>query len=231
MDDMKFNFFTRIINIFKTLVKEFLDLIYKRKCIECGCSINEHVLCKSCLKTVQNLSFFPQQIINGYRVYSVFYYGGAIKTLIHQLKFKHNKICAFYAAEFLYSYIKQIKDEDFNNALIIPVITHKKNFRQRGYDNVLETAKELSKLTGFRVDSNSLKKIKYTEPQYKLNAKQRIKNLEDSFLLDKNFNHTGLVIILDDVVTTGSTLNVITNLFKEKEINNLICLTLSKTKT
>ena len=227
---MNFNFFTRFINISKTLIKEFLDLIYKRKCIECGCSINKHVLCKTCLKTVQNLSCFPQQIINGYRVYSVFYYEGVIKTLIHKLKFKHNKACAYYAAGFLYDYIKQIKNENFNNAVIIPIVTHKNNFKSRGYDNVLEITKELSKLTGFRLDCNSLKKIKYTEPQYKLNAKQRTKNLEGSFSLNKNFNHGGLVIIVDDIVTTGSTLCVVTNLFKERGINNLICLTLSKTK-
>ena len=221
---MKFNFLLQI----KSILNDFLDLIYKRKCIECNCSINEGILCKSCLKTVHNLSSFPQGIINGFSCYSVFEYEGVIKTLLHKLKFHHNKQCAYSAAKFLACYIKEIKDIDFKNAIIIPVPTHKKNINKRGYDNVYEIGKNLSFLTGFNLKINVLHKIKFTEHQYKLNAQKRKNNLCGSFNLD-DFNHNGLIILLDDLITTGSTLDVITELFKEKGFNNLICLTLAKT--
>lgn len=225
---MKFNFLSELKNKTKSVFSSLLDLIYKRKCIECSCSINEGILCKNCLKTVQKLSAFPQGVINGFSCYSVFKYDGVIKTLIHKLKFKHRKDCAYYAALFLYDYIKEIKDVNFDNAVIIPIPTHKKNINKRGYNNVLEIAKELSKLTGFNINSGVLHKIKLTEHQYKLSAVKRKNNLEGSFSLD-DFNQNGLIIILDDLITTGSTLDIVTNLFKEKGYNNLICLTLAKT--
>lgn len=226
---MKFNLFTRILALLKILFRETLDLVYKRKCVRCGCAINNGIVCKTCVKDVENLSYFAQGIINGFPVYSVFYYTGFIKSLIHSLKFKHNKICACYAAKYLFDYIKNIKDVDFSNALIIPVSTHKKNFYKRGYNNVYEIGLELSKLTGFKINNDVLIKTKYTKPQFEMNYNQRRKNVKNSFYL-KDFSHEGLIILLDDIVTTGSTLETITSLFKEKGFSNLICLTLSKTK-
>lgn len=227
---MDFNLFKRFINLIYILKEQFLDLIYKRKCIECGCSINNGILCKNCLNDVQNLPCFAQTIINGFPVYSVFYYEKGIKSLVHKLKFHHNKICAYYAANYIYDYIKGIKDVDFNNAILIPIKTHKKNRYKRGYDNVFEICKELNKITKIPLFDNVLSKIKYTLPQYKINAKDRRKNIADSFCLDKNFKTDKLIIVFDDIITTGSTLDVVTSLFKERGFNNLICLTLCKTK-
>ncbi len=227
---MKINeLFLYLKNSFKILLKEFLDLIYKRKCINCSCSKTNDILCKNCLKTVQKLPSFAQDVINGYSVYSVFYYEGVIKKLIRELKFKHNKPCANLAAKFLYDYLKTI-EIDMDNSIIIPVLTHRKNYFKRGYDNVLEIAKELNRISDIELNYNSLLKIKYTKPQYKLNYKQRQNNIKGSFLLDKNFKTEKQIILLDDILTTGATLNYITSLFKERGFNNLICLTLSKTK-
>lgn len=228
---MNFNLFSNL----KFLIKELTDLIYKRKCIECSCSINEGILCKTCSKDVQNLRCFEQGILNGYRLFSAYYYKGAVKTLIQELKFKHNKSCAYYAAKYLDDFIKEIKENtnieiNFKDAVIIPVLTHKKNKNKRGFDNVYEIARKLSELTGFRLNSTSLIKKEYREPQYKLSAKQRKKNPEGSFKLNENFSEDNLIILLDDIVTTGSTLDYITSLFKERGIKNLICITLAKTK-
>lgn len=227
---MEFNLLKRFVNGIKHYLNEFLDLIYKRKCLNCNCSINEGFLCKNCLKLVQNLPYFPQGVVNNYPIYSVFYYEGGIRALIHSLKFKHNKACAFYIADLIKEYIDKIKDVNFKNAVIIPISTHKKNYYKRGYDNVLEIAKELGKITDLKVDCNSLKKVKYTIPQYKISAKQRKNNIINSFKLDENFKCDNLIIVLDDIVTTGSTLEVVTSLFKERGFNNLICLTFAKSK-
>ena len=228
------NFLLYLKNQIKIFINELLDLLYKRRCINCNCSIPVEILCKTCAKTVQNLPPFPQDKINNFEVYSCFYYEDVIKNLIQHLKFKHNKVCAFYAAKYLKEYIDKIKENNkninFKNAIIIPVLTHKKNYNKRGYDNVLEIAKHLSTLTGLELNYKALIKVKYTKPQYQMTFKQRQKNILNSFTLDKNFKTDNLIIILDDILTTGSTLSYITSLFKEQGFNNLICLTLSKTK-
>ena len=122
----------KILSVYKILSKEILDLIYKRKCIECSCSIQEGILCKTCLKTVQNLPLFAQGNINGYKLYSAFFYEGVIKTLIHQLKFKHNKVCAEYAAKYLYDYINDLKNEP-RSTLIQTLEVYKLN-EKYGYE-------------------------------------------------------------------------------------------------
>ena len=225
----------KIASYTKILIKEILDLIYKRKCINCACQINDGILCKTCLKLVQNLSPFAQGVINNYPVYSAFYYEGVIKKLIQSLKFKHNKAISYYLATFLADYIQQILNNKTNElnlegAIIIPVLTHTKNYNKRGYDNVLLIAENLAKITGYKLNSTALRKTKYTKPMYKLKRKQRLHHIENSFELNVDFNINNPVILLDDIVTTGSTLEYLTSLFKEKGVYNLICLTVSKTK-
>ncbi len=225
----------KIVSIIKILTKEFLDLIYKRKCVNCACQINAGILCKNCLKLVQNLPDFAQGVVNNYPIYSVFYYDDIIKKLIQSLKFKHNKAISYYLAKLLANYIQQIQNNKTNElnlegAIIIPVLTHYKNYNKRGYDNVLLIAQNLAKITGYKLNSTALRKIKYTKPMYKLKRKQRLHHIENSFELNINFDKNCPVILLDDIVTTGSTLEYLTSLFKEKGIYNLICLTVAKTK-
>ncbi len=219
-----------ILSCLKNLFNETLDLIYKRKCINCACVISKGILCKTCAKDVQNLPAFPQGYINGYKLYSSFKYENIIKKMIINLKFKHSKNLAFYIALYLYDYLKTLKNENLENPIIMPIPTSKKNFYSRGYDNVLEIAKKLSEISGYKLNSTALSKIKNTVPQYKLKRNQRRKNVRNSFSLDKNFNHEGLIILLDDISTTGATLETATELFKKRGFKNLICLTFAKTK-
>lgn len=230
----KINPFLYLKNFIKTVLKELCDLVYKRKCINCGCQIPVKILCKNCAKSVQYLPFYAQSTINGFNVYSAFYYEGAVKKLIQALKFKHNKVISLYLAEYLFDYINSVINNKQNglsleDAIIIPVLTHKKNYNKRGYDNVLLIAEELSNLSGYEL-KKSITKTKYTEPMYNLTRKERLRHIEGSFGLNADFDINKPVILLDDIITTGSTLNYLTGLFKEKGIKNLICLTVAKTR-
>ena len=68
-------------------------------------------------------------------------------------------------------------------------------------------ANELSKLSGWKINTNLITRIKETKPQYKLKKEERIKNLENAFKVHpQNYNNENLLII-DDILTTGSTLS------------------------
>ena len=70
-----------------------------------------------------------------------------------------------------------------------------------------EVAKELAILTGWDVCTDLIVRIKETKPQYKLKTKQRQENLHNAFkVFDKNYNGENILII-DDILTTGSTLS------------------------
>ncbi len=242
----KFNIlFNRFKNLSKQLFERFLALIYKENCCICGCSKDDKILCNSCAKTVEILSGFPQGILRGVEIYSATIYKDTIRTLIHNLKFHHKKAAARVLAQFLSDYYDKIlafeqnkkgNIEKFQNAVFVPVPTTKRNIKERGYNNVFEIVKEFTlirslKGENIKILNDFLIKIKDTSPQYKINKFKRKNNVKGVFGLNfrkyKDFKNK-TVVVIDDIVTTGATLDEIIKTMQENNINNIICITLSK---
>lgn len=96
---------------------------------------------------------------------------------------------------------------DFKNNLIIPIPLHPRRMRWRGFNQAETIAESMSGFLGLEVDAETLKKIKNTKAQAKLNKKQREENVKDCFIW-KGADLSGRnIILVDDVATTGSTLN------------------------
>ena len=74
-----------------------------------------------------------------------------------------------------------------------------------------------------------IKKIRYTEPMYRLNYEQRLINLKDAFEVNKNAFNNKKILLIDDIVTTGSTLSEIIKELKKNNINDIICFTFTNT--
>lgn len=229
--------FANFKNSLCVFAREFLSLLYKENCIICGAPVKENAiplkgvqnLCKNCLKNVKILSYFPHTKINNVEIYSACFYEGTIKQLIHKLKFNHKKEVAKILALFLYEFYK--KNEGFKNLVLVPVPTNKNNIKQRGYNNVFEIVKELSLFLNVSYSKKLLLKVKNTKPQYKLTPKKRRENVSGCFKI--NFEEYKKLegktfLIVDDIFTTGATLNEIIKTFKESNIQNLFCITLSK---
>ncbi len=90
-------------------------------------------------------------------------------------------------------------------------------------------AKEFQKLTDFEIEKNLIKKIKYTKPQYK--ARNRKKNIEGSFVVNNNLIQkykNSSVLLLDDITTSGATIENITDILLEAGISDITCLVIAK---
>ena len=219
-----FNLFTKFL---KYIYENFLDLIYNKKCLICGCSKQDELLCKTCAKDIEYLSTYPHKIYENIPVYSVCLYKDTIKALIHKLKFNHRKSVSKVLAKMLFEYFKKIKDDSLEYIITFPPSFFLKS-AQRGYNHMFLIAKEFSKLANIEINKNLIKKIKYTKPQYKVKARR--KNIKDSFKINiGDFNlKNKTILILDDIITSGATLEEIINCFKKVNIDNIICLTVSK---
>lgn len=225
----------------KNFINFLLSLIYKEKCCICGidlnCSKTEKTLCKNCLKTVEILSGFAQCKINGVEIYSATIYDGTVRTLIHKLKFQHNKDIAKVLAEILSEFYRKIlafklKNNNHVNwpqsLAVVPIPTNKKNVQTRGYNNVYEIAKEFAEINNLVLKNDILIKIKDTKPQFKLSKDQRRSNVSGCFKVNLKKYNNETILLLDDIITTGATLNEAISAFQANGIKNIICITVSK---
>ena len=213
--------------MFKGLYNSFLNLIYNRKCLVCGCSKTDDFLCKTCLKDVENLSSFPQRIYKNIPIYCATLYKKSTKILIQKLKFSHKKNAAIPLSNILFSYFQNLNLKD--DYIIIYPPSNSIKSAIRGYNHMLLIAKEFSKLTGFNINNKLIRKIKSTKPQYK--AKNRHLNIKNSFAIDKKYIESFRdknILLIDDITTSGATLEEIINCLLGADIKNIICLVISK---
>lgn len=173
---------------------------------------------------IQNLLKLPKDVLRGLLpkspVYSkdifvLFNYQNKIVRLITKfIKYKNNASLRKRIAGFLYEEIIDISSEIalFEGAppLLMPMPMSKKEKRSRGFNQCEELVKEIKKLAGdnLEVSYNTLKKIRETERQTKLSREERMENVRNSMSdqVDAHIKNR-VVIVLDDVYTTGASLS------------------------
>lgn len=101
--------------------------------------------------------------------------------------------------------------------LLLPVPLHPARLRQRGYNQALLMAQDLSKALGIRCEANVLQRVRATPPQQGLSARERRRNLRGAFALRPGWNGTQQrrIAVIDDVVTTMSTVNEIARALRQ----------------
>jgi len=120
----------------------------------------------------------------------------------------------------------------FNNKidLVIPVPIHSTKLFKRGYNQAEVLAKKVSKILNIPFCSSMLLKTKKTEPQTYLKRSSRIKNLKGSFLAVSGEKFTSkTVLLVDDVITTGATLEACGMELYKAGVNKIYGLTLART--
>ncbi|MEA3363210.1 MAG: phosphoribosyltransferase family protein [Thermodesulfobacteriota bacterium] len=100
--------------------------------------------------------------------------------------------------------LDQAIDSDLNIDLVVPVPLQRKRLQQRSYNQALLLAREVSRVRRCPVVNDLLVKTRETESQQGLSAKERVKNLQGSFALQKDISEQKILLI-DDVMTTGAT--------------------------
>lgn len=164
---------------------------------------------------------------------ALFVYDTVMRESIAGFKFNGKKEYAdFYIEEMirvLGSYIKHISPE-----LLIPVPIHKSRRVKRGFNQAELIADKLSICLGIKCMPGLLERYKNTVPQKELNNKERLKNLETAFRINEDVykKATGItkVMIVDDIYTTGSTMEICSKLLLAYGINEVyfICLCIGK---
>lgn len=179
---------------------------------------NEKVICTSCQYSLPFTNFHlqPDNIVarqfwgkvNLQAAYALYYFtkGGKVQNLVHHLKYKGMQQIGHVAGNIAGGQL--VKNEIFYSAdVIIPVPLHNKRLKQRGYNQSTCFAEGLARKLNAIVDDSSLVRIQATETQTKKGRFTRFENMQEVFSV---IHPEGLknkhILLVDDIVTTGSTL-------------------------
>ncbi len=125
-------------------------------------------------------------------------------------RFKYGKRCeyaAFYARDICDRLSEEIRMMEAD--AILPVPVHASRRRSRGYNQAELVAAELSRLTGIKMYDRLVKRVRKTTPQKELTIQERQNNLKKAFNITANVVKLNKTILVDDIYTTGSTLDAV----------------------
>lgn len=198
--------------------REQLVYVEEPRCKKCGKPIRyaEQEYCQDCQRT--DFSYEQGR--------SIWVHREPVTHSIYQFKYHNRRIYAeFYAQEFLRKYGTLL--EEWGIDLIVPVPLHRKRRLQRGYNQAEVLAKELGRLTGIPVDCSAVIRKRDTQPQKVLDNKERRKNLYQGFSLRKEWDVPKRILVVDDIYTTGSTIEGVSRALCHNCVNKVWFFTIS----
>jgi ComF family protein len=193
-------------------------------------------LCPCCGKPFESaeaLTYSPDHYCLGCRTIppvfdqalSVGYFEGSLREAIHQFKYRPCRTLGKPLAQWMAGNIRTLKNID----LIIPVPLHKTRLRQRGFNQALLLAHELGSVFNLPICYDNLVRIRPTRPQIELSGQDRIKNVAAAFSLLRAEEMLGKTILLiDDVFTTGATMNECARMLKQAGADHVTALTIAR---
>lgn len=200
-----------------------LQFITDPKCVIC-CHPFEYASNSSqliCSKCIMKKPAFD-------KVISLFRYNNIIGKIIGDFKYRDATFLAKKLVKILYSRLqKDLEDID----LIIAVPLHKKRLQKRKFNQAIFLAKEISKYSKKELSYDFLLRVKHTKTQVELRQKQREINLKNAFEINKKYLDLVKgknILLIDDVMTTGTTLESCAKILKKAGAKNVTCLTIAK---
>ncbi|MDD4923885.1 MAG: ComF family protein [Dehalococcoidales bacterium] len=228
--------------VLEGLKKTALDLLFPLRCIECG--KEGSLICPACYNRLPwilppvcpfcgvdkppetHCTSCPvfQPVIDGMR--APFRFEAAIRSAVHRLKYRNLRAIAAPLASMMADYLG---DNPLPYDIIIPVPLHNKRLRERGYNQSELLAKEIGKSTCARVDKNCLMRHRHTPAQAMTKSiQERHSNLADAFICKNDTVRGKKVLLIDDVATSGATLDACAKALKSAGAASVWGLTLAR---
>lgn len=224
-----------------------IDMLFPSqvKCLNCGAETNRLAMCDDCIKYLTIIPSPTCSICGGElsgkgkvcieckgrdfaftRNYSIFVYADMVRNKIIDFKQNGHKSIGEMFAYFIEDKINEICGK-YNIDVIIPVPISEERLKERKFNQSEVLCGRL--LLTNKVDVNILKRIKPTPHQTGLSRSNREENLKDAFVVvDKKKIKDKTVLLVDDIYTTGSTLNACSKVLRSEGVKQVITLTLAR---
>ncbi len=234
------------------MLQALLDILYPVRCPVCEnivtpkgkkiCSPCEKKLqliteprCKKCSKPIDQdqreyCSDCERKNYHFEHGYSVWIYNSTMKKSIANFKYSYKREYAkYYIQEIIREYGRVIKK--LAPDALVPVPIHESKYRERGYNQAEILAKGIGKELDIPVLPHLLIRNKKTLPQKQLSDKERLRNLQKAFVYNEKFANNysksiKRVLLVDDIYTTGSTIEACANILRHNGIEHIHFITL-----
>lgn len=241
-----------IFTLLKKCLHLLVDIIYPNKCPTCKKFTDDGNFCLDCwnhLNFITNPCIFCGRPIplafrasicptcpkpdNYYdRIISAVCYNKIIAKTIFEFKYNEKTFLSKLLSRLLVNSLNKLVDEErITIDYIIPIPIHIKKLRKRGFNQSLLLVKDLSKITNIPYIADLLIKSTYTTSQTTLTYFERKRNVKSTFRFNEKYKNDIInknILIVDDVITTGSTINECAKILKHNKINKLFAISVAR---
>lgn len=222
-------------------LNDVLNLFYPHNCYACGDSLTnqENIICLSCELKLPRTGFHMHNDNPIARVFwgrvkledatsfLFFNKGGHVQELMHTLKYKGKKETGEYLGKLFGMDLMNSPSYQHFDA-IIPVPLHPKKLHKRGFNQSYTIAYGISKVLNVEVDQEHLVRLINTESQTKKSRYNRWENVKGVFgVINKNYLKSKHILLVDDVLTTGATLEACASVLLDIEHTKVSVATLA----
>ncbi len=231
----------------RTIPGTMLDLLYPRRCPICDRAVKPFgsLICETCkrelvyikepccMKCGKHLQKEEKEYCKDCTSHVHLYDCGralfsykSVSDSIARFKYRgRQEYAAYYAACMAETFAEFISACQAD--ALIPVPLHKSRLRVRGYNQAQVLAEELSALTGIPMFPDLVERVEKTAPMKDLSAAERQNNLKRAFKICRNDVKLNTIIIIDDIYTTGSTIDALAEVFQQSGVEKVYFVTLS----
>ncbi len=236
----------KAVSIFKKGLEGILDLVYPRRCVICDGTVEvyDKMICPGCNK---KLSFgrgpfclkCGKLLLDEETEYcgdcekkdheyeagrSLFPYSEDVIKSLYRLKYSGRREYAEFYGRKLAERFREVIN-GWGVEVIIPVPLHKSRLRERGYNQAALMAAHLGRCLGIKVEENAVIRVRKTRPQKLLDASSRQSNIKNAFKIGQFDVKLKTVLLVDDIYTTGSTIDEVCRTLKQAGAGRVYFLT------
>ena len=199
--------------------RDFTHLLFPFNCLGCGAALdeNENPVCEHCREDLPVTTYWRQQgnsveklfwgkiPVEHASAFAFFKKGNNVQRLMHALKYRGHEEVGEILGQWYGEALRETSASEVD--VIVPVPLHNQKRKQRGYNQCDSIARGLARVIQRPVISNAVVRLRYNESQTTKGVYERWLNVKELFRVEKPSVLTGRhVLLVDDVVTTGSTL-------------------------
>lgn len=209
------------------------SLFFPKECLDCG-KLGEFI-CSDCLKKIPIRPSKPPEKIR-YQDYldqvhvASFYANQILAKLIDLYKFHYQENLGTILSQIAIDYLKKNQlTTTLADFILIPLPLHRRRYLERGFNQSQIIAQNIKQYLNTPLIDDSLIRTKYTKHQTKLNMNKRLKNISGVFSITNKQKIIGKkILLIDDVVTTGASLNEAAKILRQNGAIKVIGLVLAK---